>query len=142
MSNNQNQYYGLKGVVEEEGGLARVETPVLPTTPSLSERKKAVLARLAGGSIEGTPEGFVEGGVNKKPSKFLRNVGKAALATGVLLAVSPTARETAGNIADAVVNIGSNSEDIYDFHNTNTDNPILPVEVSVPPVASTSTPAP
>ena len=52
----------------------------------------------------------------------------------MLLAVSPTARETAGNIADAVVNIGPNSEDNYDFHNTNTNETTLPVEVSVPAV--------
>ncbi|MBP6962023.1 hypothetical protein KBB49_00600 [Candidatus Saccharibacteria bacterium] len=133
MPNNQKDNYG-PGVFEEEGRPAPVETPVPPTTLSLSERKKAVLARLAGGPIEGKLEGFVEGGVNKKPSKFLRNVGKAALATGVLLAVSPTARETAGNIADAVVNIGPNSEDNYDFHNTNTNETTLPVEVSVPAV--------
>ena len=103
---------------------------------SLSDRKNAVLNRLAGTDklIEGTPDDLSNVNrlaLQKKRLRLGDIAGRITLATAIALAVSPTARETAGNIFHAVKNMGQGVEHSYDKHNTNTDLPANPTQTTV-----------
>ena len=108
-------------------------------TPSISDRRKAVLARFADEPVKGTSEVYARGEV-ERPSTLKKKIGAVALATGALLAVSPRARETVVNMYEGLIDADSNvSEDNKIDSTSLPENPgEMVVEVAPPPVPTSA----